>query len=465
MSNKKPPATTPSSNSKAAGDLDLSFGINGIAVIYPPPTPPIPLYVNHVCPDQTALIEQKIYVACSDLDHVWIVRLLTDGAIDDSFGDKGYVLVPEDFTRSGLLNVSQFVFLESGNIVAYGNVFTSVQGMYGYLPAALCVTPAGLIDTSFGDEGFAIFELPLPMNQHTAQNATSPEANFKQAMLVKRDTAKEANTVNPSNATPREDGNLLFLGSVQGEAWNHIASYVFKINPDGSFDAGFGKGGVVLIEDSTVSPARLAECQNFDFSNSGEFVVTWMHREEGAVTTEGFVAKYDAQGLPDRVFGRMGVVPISSNPYGFATHMRGARFLDDDEIIVLVSFFTSTIVYQNPALMKLMPTGIPDPGFNNGEPVIIDLTSIGYMALGMVIDDEHRILIVGHLVGIDADDGACISRILPNGTPDEEFGLHGTVVNKDFKAFTMGEFQSGVNFVGTVVSVSMPSPDIMRLKG
>lgn len=438
-----PSVTTPSPHPKNAGDKDPSFGTNGIIGI---PEPLSFLDIASLAVEPTTDVEQKLYISCRDKQaHNWIVRLLENGTIDESFGEAGYTSIPESQKSGSSFTVYEFIFLESGSMIAIGSVMTQIHGQIFFAPAATCITSDGVIDTSFGDEGFVVFELPLPANRSSGQT-TGSESDFKQALSRNREYSQKSLGVSNGRARKVKSSELLFVGSIKDQ-WNeHIGSYIVKINPDGTLDKNFGQEGCVLIEDMSESTARRVDCGHYDVDRQGGIVVLGVNRIMGE-PTETVAFKYDANGVPDRGFGESGMVQII-NPYGFSSEAHGVTALDDGRVIILASFFTAQFIYKVPAVMKLTPAGNPDPSFNNGEPATVDLTPLSYFAFDMTIDDGQRIVIVGRAVGIGVNDSACASRIMPNGILDEEYGTHGTMMYKEHSEFLTAMTHSGIKVVG-----------------
>jgi len=444
------PTSSPA-NQRKAGDLDPSFGSGGTVDIMEPPRPPSRLYIDAVAPVPSDSGEQYIYVACTGrhMDQSYIVRMRGNGTLDAGFGNAGYVQIPLLEPLGTVAAISGFLFLESGNVIGHGRVWGG-QGFY--LPAAVCITPDGSLDTSFGDQGLAIYNPPLPED-------LKPETELKQEPLPSRNRQQKHSSWTPATASTRADDKLLFLAAVVDGFYDHVASFALKITPSGALDNRFGKGGFVLIEDSTVSPARLLDARDYDIDFQGGIVVA------GTVRTgneqEGLVARYDARGVLDRGFGGTGIVRIV-NPSGFSTHMRGVKTSEDGKVIALAAFFTAQSLYQHPAVIKLMPAGYLDPSFNNGEPATIDLSPAIFVASGIAIDDGRRIIVGGRSVEDHAPVGpsnACVSRLMPNGILDGSFGEKGTMILEEFHECRGEEVHSGVKAMG----ILMKPDDVSRV--
>ncbi len=94
-----------------------------------------------------------------------------------------------------------------------------------------------------------------------------------------------------------------------------------RYNPDGSVDAGFGMGGKVL----TASGAADAEVGSLLLQPDNKLLVAGTAGPSGGVDTQFILARYNADGSIDRLFGQGGVV-------GVLTAERHAALQDDDRL-------------------------------------------------------------------------------------------------------------------------------------
>jgi hypothetical protein len=89
-------------------------------------------------------------------------------------------------------------------------------------------------------------------------------------------------------------------------------------------------------------------------------------------------------------------------------------------------------------VLKLIRNGQPDPGFNNGEPLTIDLKPRSFIGHTILIDGGQRIVITGVESFLEwpylYTTGAMI-RCTPQGQLDRGFGLEGVALYKDLGAF------------------------------
>jgi len=440
MSTKKPDTTSQPASTQAAGSLDPTFGINGVVTLKAPDITQTSLYIQGITSNLTSEADQRIYACAGGASKVFIIRLLQDGEIDTTFGNAGYLTLPTGDPASNYgLTIHRYIFLGSGKIIGWGEIITVPFEKF-MVPAAVCFTVDGILDTSFGDQGLAIFKPFVPK--------TPSESNFNpsagrsiRARLLNLIEAEDGGTAGSTTAIRQADGKLLLLGSTNHvSTYYHIASYLMRINIDGSLDTGFGQEGVLLIEDPENS--TLPHCQHFDIDRRGGIVVTGTHY---GLRSPVLIARYDAQGDVDRSFGKNGVVHINS-PYDNACHARGVMALDDGKIVMIAAFFLAEVISQHAAVIKLLPNGDRDPTFNNGEPALIDLAPEGYLVTSnTTMDDGNRIVVGGGI--FPGSEPGFISRVLPNGELDTGFGVNGTAVLEQFYPVTRTAIQNRVNIL------------------
>lgn len=459
MNTKQTPSGPQSESVKAAGDFDPGFGINGLVKVPAPDGSQSNLGISGITSGLTSEADSRIYV-CGYGTTTYIIRLLQSGEIDTGFGDAGYLSLPSGNpeTHDHTLNIRSFIRMDSGKIIGWGDIITVPFERFN-VPAAVCFTEDGVLDTSFGDQGIAIFKPFVPKTP--SETSRLPEKSSTRARALNIIDAEEGGAPGSKQAVRLADGKLLLLGSTwHVSPYYHIASYLIRINLDGSLDTDFGQEGVLLLEDPNYP--TLPEFYNFDIDRRGGIVVTGTHF--GTVQPL-FIARYDAEGHVDRSFGKHGVVYVS-NPYGYACNGRGVIALVDGSVILIAAFFVADSISQHPAVIKLLPNGNSDPDFNNGEPVLVDLTPEGYFVASTAnMDDGNRIIIGGGREGKTS--ACCISRLMPNGALDTGFGSNGVAVFERFQDPLSTAIQNRVDIlVVTYDRESEPrQPCIFRVSG
>ncbi len=188
------------------GALDASFGNGGRVQI--PLMPYNQIFAMQIQPDGKILLGGSAGVP--DVSDWLLLRLLPDGTPDPSFGQSGVVItsMSGSFAPEYLNGLS---LQPDGKIVAAGAFFDEFE--YTLRVALARYLPDGALDMSFGQGGKVLPAIPGFGSQLNGV-AMQPDGKILAAGFTNPDF---------------EDANLLLL----------------RFQPDGSFDNGFGNGGIV----------------------------------------------------------------------------------------------------------------------------------------------------------------------------------------------------------------------------
>lgn len=418
----------------AVSDLDLTFGVDGIVALNNPLNPDEVLGIRSIAVDPGADLGQRIYVGgttSGSQNHAYIVRLLEDGKIDNSFGDEGYVAVPQGNVEDhDAIGIESFVFEESGGITCLGTVYGQPGGeYYGFwVPAAVRMSSPGVIDTSFGDKGLAVYWFP-PLEGGELRTDFTPSERDETNPPTVASRSNPSESADPGFAGNARwvEGKILFLARTQELVpFGYDASYLLRINTDGSLDKTFGEEGKVRVTDPSTSPPVDVSCWGYDIDRRGGIVVAGrVGRGPGAVP--GIVARYDSQGNLEQEFGQSGVVHFYSGEGGFYEfYPRKVKVLDDGRVIAqAVVNLVPEKVHLIPTIVKLLRNGMRDPDFNKGGDAQVDLASFSYFVDTLALDAGGRMVIASGLGGSPII-ASGISRLMPAGIPDDSFSPGGT---------------------------------------
>lgn len=250
------------------GDIDLSFGDNGVASIeinnydlngYAIAIQPDGKIVAAGAADSYNLhISQNVMIA---------MRFKTDGTLDSSFNDKGIKTISNGF----FMRAKSLALLYNGEMLLGGDALDSLGGDTKYAIAKL--TSSGKLDSVFGKNGKAITKL-LNSELHTVNT-----------MAVQK-TGK------------------IILG---GGAYNNGAYSDFtmiRFNANGAVDASFGTNGISVTdfgyEDEIKSLMAQPDGKIIAAGSSDDFAIT--------DKVYYVLARYNQNGKIDRSFGASGKV-------------------------------------------------------------------------------------------------------------------------------------------------------------
>ncbi|KZM68192.1 delta-60 repeat domain-containing protein [Nocardia terpenica] len=280
-------ACSGSHDSAAAGSLDAGFGSGGKV------TTDLGSSADRAN-TVTIQTDGRIIVAGSTQDpaqgdNFAVVRYITDGQLDPSFGDGGKVST--DFgSESDIANA--VVIQPDGKIVAVG---TSHGTASGDDIALARYAVDGKLDASFGNGG-----------------------------KVRTDLGSKADHANA--AAIQSDGRIIVAGSTQDPARGDNFA-VARYTTDGKLDPSFGDGGKVSTDFGGESDIANAVVIQPD----GKIVV--VGTSHGTDTGDDIaLARYTTDGKPDISFGNDG--KVSTDLGSKADHANAAAIQSDGRIIV-----------------------------------------------------------------------------------------------------------------------------------
>jgi uncharacterized delta-60 repeat protein len=358
------------------GTLDASFGIGGI----------VTTDLEAGSDDRVAAVviqpDGKIVVAGTAVTGTFpqqqftdfaVVRYLTNGALDQTFGIDGKVL-----TNSGEKNIGAVgaVALQSdGKIIVGGRRLVTFSTSDFLL---VRYNTNGSLDASFGDGGKAI------------QDVAPGGASKLTALAVQADGGIVAAGVFARNEEDSADIGLM------------------RVMPDGALDPSFGSGGVVTTDISGANDGANAMALQADgkivvagFTNSGESRLFAL-------------ARYAVAGTLDAKFGLNGIVTTSfagldpsqySDPNGVVFDEAFAvKIQADGKIVAAGQHFAPDLPNSNEefALARYLTNGSFDPSFGFDGRVTTDFTGGSEdFATSLVIQADGKIVVGGSVFPAD----------------------------------------------------------------
>jgi uncharacterized delta-60 repeat protein len=219
-----------------------------------------------------------------------VARLGTDGTLDQSFGDRGFLFrSPPATYQYWTESVASIAVRPDGSIIVGGSI--SWPSLISSLPVSgwfllTKVTPAGALDTTFGDGG----------SVYTDVAGGSGE----------RDSAMTAMTL-------QADGRIVAVGSASHKGEDRRPQAVVRYLADGRLDPGFGSSGIVksLAPPSSRNGGLVygnASASAVEVDGKGRIVTGG--GAMGFHTMDMALTRYTPTGLIDSTFGRSGWMKI-----------------------------------------------------------------------------------------------------------------------------------------------------------
>lgn len=353
---------------KGLGDLDPTFGDQGITIL-PTPTDYISTDVFGIAtaPDDSIFAA----VTCDPSSRFGIAKLRPDGAIDTDFGDRGFQVNPEMAAFRAELKV-----LSDGRILA-------CYKPDGVLPRILLrLTARGVPDATFADFGM----LPLEFGQH---------------QLVDTDMI------------PLPDGGLVLMGGARHQDDGALlGGMIVRLREDGTLDPTLDGTGFLHVPFNT-EPDEIA----YAGVVQGEKYVL-----ASTIGTKAVIRRYLPGGEQDMSFGVGGQYVASTGDD--RAEFVGLLLSDLGRLVGVGNVEVPGHVYG--FLVGIDAEGLPDTDFADGKPVYLRWLGATYLKQAAV-DDLGRILVSG---GFDREADSnilLVARYTAEGMLDESFGEGGYI--------------------------------------
>ena len=326
---------------------------------------------------------------------VIVAKYLPSGKPDPSFGRNGYTLtrLPNGGPWAYSLELDSAGKIYIGGTAVYGNKRGSQFFLIRYLAN-------GELDMNFNGNGIRL--------------ADGGDAH---ALKI------------------QSDGKIILVGNSKPGWFSHIqltrffSGFVFsliRINPDGSKDLGFGDSGSVLTSVGSVSEDH---ADAVALQEDGKILVAGYSHTQG--NGDFTVLRYKNNGRLDKSFANKGILVVQMNS-PLASRATSLIVQKDGYIVVGGSLETAPSYRKSEfVIARLTPSGSFDNSFG-GQGAVRPMPGIstGISISGIssiVLQNDGKIIAVGHFIISDNKTGLALARFLPNGQPDLSFGSNGSV--------------------------------------
>lgn len=298
---------------EAKGELDTSFGTEGKVVLDLSND-------TDIAYEMVVQGDGKIVLGGEANGSFALVRLLPNGSLDPSFGNNGIVITK--FFRSEV--IKSLAIQKDGKIFAAGNTYFDKTGQDFIL---IRYNTDGSIDKTFGQNGFVKIDLGEEISDTFTKMIVQKDekivllGEFKSSFALVRlnpngsiDTSFGNNgiikslglSLKPYDISIQEDGKIILIGyTITDNDWDFI---ILRFNQNGTIDQSFGKNGIVILDIGTYT----GESRSRDIAKSlliqsdGKIVVGG---ETGAITFfDTVLVRLNSNGSLDPYFGNGGIV-------------------------------------------------------------------------------------------------------------------------------------------------------------
>lgn len=435
-------ALAPNAAIAAEGDLDPTFGQDGIALTGlvdggggANACGPV------VQPDGKILLCSTRSANGSSGSDMFVARFTADGELDASFSFDGKVTI--DFDGGTGSDTALGLALDAaGRIVVVGA--TSPDALDNTSDFAIArLTPTGVLDTTFG-------------------GGTGKRT-------VAFDLTGGAGDDNAADVAIQSNGRILVAGTVDRDTGTDFA--VVRLLEDGTADASFNLTGKVTVAfDLPNSTDDRDILQRVRLDDSGRILLSGS-AENGAGGHDFAIARLLANGQLDSNFDADGRTTVAFDLGGTNVDQAAGITLQRDDRIVLVGpvALPGGSSSSDFGVVRLLPDGTLDAGFGIGGMTIVpfDLAPNGAdIGLSVIEQPNGRLLLAGgamHDTVTSALTGA-LARLLPDGSLDLSFGASGKrtyelgLGTANSQAFLNLAWQDSRLLVSGIAIVDDPSP-------
>ena len=356
-----------------------------------------------------------------------VVRLNTDGTLDNTFGSSGVARMPAPGSYGFDTGSSVFVAAGGKILVTLNitNVTNTANDTYVYRLLA-----NGQIDTSFGTAGVTVIaklvhNVRLTSDGKIVLGGLDSTQAANNALIFTRLTADGVvDTTFGTNGTTQVflldavqggishlelalDGKLLFAYSFGAGAARDIA--IYRLSANGIQDTTWGTAGRVNVAPTNREDNLRITRQQPD---GKILLLSRTARAAFPAKQEFLLARLNSDGALDPTFGSGGVVetlvePSSPNSNDFASAM---RVLSDGKIIVSGrrNNGLASATQQDIVVMRYLPNGSLDPAFGVGGIKVVVLSRFNDSAHALDIDADGTIVVGGDVPYNDIDRGSAV---------------------------------------------------------
>ena len=309
-------------------------------------------------------LDGKIVVVGTIHHNVLVMRLNSDGTLDNTFGTNGVAIT--DFSNYGE-NGYAVAIQSDGKLVIAGDI-----GIGGTDSQALLLryNRNGTLDSTFGTNGFVTYD---GIGWTIAYGVSIQQDN---KIVVTGNTSETSSTLALTD--------LLVL----------------RYNSDGTVDTAFGTNGVVTYN-SIYESGRAVLVQN-----DGRIVVGGTRWDYASINDAALIIRLNSDGTLDSAFGQDGVF-IYKKEYGFPSIAGKALAMSSDGKIVLVGFINTDLL-----VIRVTSDGSYDTTFSADG--ISYVSSGGYAkGSGVVLQSDGSIIAVGNSTFHDqySDEAVFLSKL------------------------------------------------------
>jgi uncharacterized delta-60 repeat protein len=304
------------------GSLDTTFATTGEMIASGP-------YVDSDDFDFEVQSDGKIilyyYMYPQSVDEALVIgRLNTDGTMDATFGNSGWVI---DSSQTAIGYPNQVVVQTDGKIIVTGSYVNDTSYVEGFF--AQRMLPNGMIDGSYGSGGVA--KVPISFQGFIT----------RKAML-------------------QPDGKLLFMGNARDSiVFAEYEDVVGRLLVNGQPDPVFGVNGIRIA----THLGFYGGAYGMGLGPQGEIYLMG-DNPNAILNAEALLLKLDSSGNIDANFGNAGWFAVRGNNYDL--YGNSLKVQPDGKIVMALEGDDPFATQRTFNVARVLPAGAMDTGFGNG---------------------------------------------------------------------------------------------------
>jgi uncharacterized delta-60 repeat protein len=307
-----------------------------------------------------------------------IARITEQGEMDTSFGPNKDGLAQIKFDDVHYTTLDSLHELADGRLFIFGHCIEREGALTFRKSMITRLLPDGLQDGTFGENGV------VDVGQAIIQSVRRAFYSVDQL------------------------GRILVLAQVEKGGYPY--SLLTRLTPEGDLDQTFKR---VWVQNSgDLSAAPLDMVLN---NENGKITIAFMN------PTGIYLICFDSEGKIDREFGEDGLVDLSNDFLDFG----GCSFTQGSRHLFLTGNYYDGGKFLDAALANYMTTGVPEPKFNDGKPVLSrfgkDIPFRIWARAHELGDDPYAIKVLGWYERSSSDNYQVVGRYTRDGKPDLTF--------------------------------------------
>jgi uncharacterized delta-60 repeat protein len=368
-------------NAQYSEFLDTSFGINGKFLHYFDPE----IFDDNYRLEVVQQSDGKIITVSecktpSGTPVIGVIRCTPAGELDHSFANNGEWNIQNQVISSlGALRLQP-----DGKII--------IAGRYNNKAGIIRLLPDGTFDPTFGNNGrveYPIFSLPYYIYVYDLELLS--------------------------------DGRMVVSASLLNNLFNEAV--IFCLKPDGSFSPAFGVFSKIFLGPEEFGFSRLTGT-TMAITADNKILVCGMLSNIPANWTQGFVRRYNSNGVIDSTFGQNGTTLFEVK--GFAGDI---KLFPDGRFIIPLTIEVGQ--EETVAIIQFNENGSINTGY--GDNGYAAFPGSGYVAQDAFIQPDEKV-VVSDARNWAASNGnqSMAVRFNQNGTVDSTFGLNGAIYSSKY---------------------------------